>query len=42
MISRLSSHVPPPEPIAGHAGRIVRAYGQARDFQRYPAPPGPI
>ena len=30
MISRLSSHVPPPERMADHAGRIVCAYGEAK------------
>jgi glycosyltransferase involved in cell wall biosynthesis len=30
MISRLSSHVPPPERMADHVGRIVRAYGEAK------------
>jgi glycosyltransferase involved in cell wall biosynthesis len=30
MISRLSRHVPPPERMADHAGRIVCAYGEAK------------
>ena len=30
IISRLSSHVSPPERMADRAGRIVRAYGEAK------------
>jgi hypothetical protein len=32
MISRLFSHVPPPEPIADRSGRIVRACPEAREL----------